>query len=137
MSVTQNEDGKGGCIAQSTVHFNNVISYPDSINIEYNHQDTVYYDHCCLWTTQHLRLQGKVYINNCMWDPGNTVIESNILSADPLFDFYSYYPYPYLQSGSPCIDAGSGTYGIPYDLFGLPRHVGNDVDMGAMEYQGE
>ena len=143
MTLTQNSFGKGGYVARSTVHFNNVISYPDSINIEYNHNDTVYYDHCCLWTTDHLRLQGLVYMpylgdwTNMIvdWDVHNTVIETNIISSNPLYDLNTYFPYPYLQSGSPCIDAGSGTYGIPYDLFGLQRPSGTNMDIGAMEYQ--
>lgn len=145
MTLTQNEYGKGGCVAHSTVHFNNSISYPDSINIEFNHYDTVYYDHCCLWITQHLRLQGLVrmpYLGNWLypivdWDNHNTVVETNIFSSNPQFNLNTFYPYPYLQSTSPCIDAGCASFGTPFDILWLPREVGNAIDMGAMEFQGQ
>ena len=138
--LTKRRAYKAGCIARSDVWFYNSIIYPDTMNIEYNHQNTVYYDHCCLWTTQHLMLQGLVYdsfLNDCNWDANNTVIESNIFSSDPIFNLITYFPYPYLQSTSPCVNTGNTSYPIQYDIFWLPREVGGTIDMGAMEFQGQ
>lgn len=64
----------------------------------------------------------------------------NNLEEDPFWLGIGDYPY-YLQSISPCIDAG--TLDLPpgielpqYDLVGNPRIYGNTVDMGAYEWQG-
>lgn len=66
-------------------------------------------------------------------------LEGN-LNEDPLWLGTGDYPY-YLQSESPCIDAG--TLDLPdgielpqYDLAGNPRIFGNTIDMGAYEWQG-
>ncbi len=65
-------------------------------------------------------------------------LEGNI-DEDPLWTGTGGYPYS-LQSGSPCIDAG--TLDLPagielplYDMAGNPRISGDTVDMGACEYQ--
>ena len=79
----------------------------------------------------------------------NNIVEwyGNNLSSDP--DFYAYNPNnPYtLGQNSPCIDAGTtdfSIFDIPdwyqfplYDLAGNPRIYGNQVDLGAYEWQGE
>ena len=76
---------------------------------------------------------------DCIHSPSHNctheTYESNIFSANPLFDFGTYNPFPYLQSNSPCIDAGSYSCGTQYDLFGNFRVTGIDADLGAMEYQ--
>ena len=71
----------------------------------------------------------------------------NNLSSDPYF--YAYNPdNPYnLGQNSPCIDTGTtdfSIFDIPYwyqfplyDLAGYPRIYGNQVDLGAYEWQGE
>ena len=72
---------------------------------------------------------------------GNIVYyDSSNINADPLWDTGGAFPYS-LLSGSPCIDAG--TLNLPehiqfpeYDLAGNPRIWGNNIDMGAYEYQG-
>ncbi|MBP5396063.1 MAG: hypothetical protein J6Y34_03620 [Bacteroidales bacterium] len=136
--ATKRHAYKAGCITGSNVAFYNSIIYPDTMNIEYNYQKTVSYDQCCLWTTQHIQLIGvwyDSYLDSCYVNPTSTVIESNIFSANPLFDFGTYNPFPYLQPNSPCIDAGSYSCGTLYDLFGNFRVTGIDADLGAMEYQ--
>jgi len=67
------------------------------------------------------------------WMEGN-------LDEDPLWLNSGEYPY-YLQSTSPCIDAG--TLELPpgielpeYDIAGNPRIYGETIDMGAYEWQG-
>jgi hypothetical protein len=67
------------------------------------------------------------------WHDGN-------LDEDPLWLATGEYPYT-LQSGSPCIDAG--TLNLPagielpsFDLAGNPRIFGETIDMGAYEWQG-
>ena len=67
------------------------------------------------------------------WHEGN-------LDEDPLWLDTGEYPY-LLQSGSPCIDAG--TLDLPagielpeFDLAGNPRIFGDTIDMGAYEWQG-
>ena len=57
--ITKRHSYKAGCITGSNVAFYNSIIYPDTMNIEYNAQKTVYYDRCCLWSTQ--LLGGKWY----------------------------------------------------------------------------
>jgi hypothetical protein len=71
--------------------------------------------------------------NTLNWMQGN-------LDTDPLWTGIGDYPYA-LQSGSPCIDAG--TLDLPngielpeFDLAGNPRIYGSTVDMGAYEWQG-
>jgi FlgD Ig-like domain len=66
-------------------------------------------------------------------------LEGN-LDENPLWLDTGDYPY-YLQSESPCIDAG--TLDLPagielpeYDLAGNPRIYGNTIDIGAYEWQG-
>jgi hypothetical protein len=77
------------------------------------------------------------YFGNCT---GNINWLTGNLDEDPLWLGTGDYPY-YLQSGSPCIDAG--TLDLPvgielpqYDLAGNPRIHGDTVDMGAYEWQG-
>ena len=134
--ITKRHSYKAGCITGSNVAFYNSIIYPDTMNIEYNAQKTVYYDRCCLWSTQ--LLGGKwydSYLDMCYPNPTSTVIPTNVFSANPLFDFGTYNPFPYLQPNSPCIDAGSYSCGTQYDLYGNFRVTGIDADLGAMEYQ--
>ncbi|MBO7625358.1 MAG: hypothetical protein J6S82_08665 [Bacteroidales bacterium] len=126
---------KAGCITGSDVAFYNSIIYPDTMNIEYNHQNTVSFNQCCLWTTTTLYLHGRVYTNNCNWDTYNTITKSGVSSLNPMFDFSTHPPFPYLNANSPYIDAGSNPYSTSYDLFGLPRVVGSNVDYGALEFQ--
>jgi len=78
-------------------------------------------------------IQNPYYWNQVYWNECN-------LSEDPLWTQTGDYPY-YLQTGSPCIDAG--TLDLPegielpeYDLAGNPRIYGETVDMGAYEWQG-
>ncbi len=67
------------------------------------------------------------------WMEGN-------LDEDPFWLGTGDFPY-YLQSASPCIDAG--TLDLPngielpeFDLAGNPRIYGDTIDMGAYEWQG-
>lgn len=66
------------------------------------------------------------------WGDGN--INQDPMFVDSLNDNYQ------LQGGSPCIDAGTpDTTGLnlpPTDLAGNPRIVGDTIDMGAYELQG-
>lgn len=99
-------------------------------------------------------------MNNIIWDNSGYFLEDNPLlfckyfytkfndincdhigegniNSDPLFD--SFYMYS-LSANSPCIDAGTDE--IPFDIelpqfdfLGNDRIVGNQVDMGALEWQ--
>lgn len=106
-------------------------------------------------------LPSRLSFLNCLvgpsenpWDTITNYSNSNIvewygnnLSSDPCF--YAYNPdNPYtLGQNSPCIDAGTtdfSIFDIPdwyqfplYDLSGNPRIYGNQVDLGAYEWQGE
>lgn len=73
-------------------------------------------------------------VNNINWD------DATMLNQNPIWTGTGDYPY-YLQTGSPCIDAGTLNlpYGVElpqYDLAGNPRIYGDTVDMGAYEWQG-
>ncbi len=79
-----------------------------------------------------------------IYDEGGNIVnwlEGNLpADANPFWDIDGEFPYA-LTSSSPCIDAG--TLDLPegielpeYDLAGNPRIVGDTVDMGAYEYQG-
>ncbi|MDO9576809.1 MAG: choice-of-anchor Q domain-containing protein, partial [Candidatus Cloacimonadales bacterium] len=77
-------------------------------------------------------------LNPSNWNTLNW-LEGN-LDEDPLWLGTGDYPY-YLQSESPCINAG--TLDLPagielpeFDLAGNPRIYGNTIDMGAYEWQG-
>jgi len=98
------------------------------------------YDHVNTLSVHNSLVEGgysnilNVDANNYDWDD-----ETN-LDEDPLFAFFGEVPYS-ISAGSPCIDAG--TLDLPaevelpaYDLAGNPRIVGETVDMGAFEFQG-
>ena len=82
----------------------------------------------------------NINFSNCLWKVSNApanVSTSNVLNVDPMFDSVNnqsmYYDF-HLKTGSPAI--GSGVYtGIPYDLDGNPRSVGNVTDIGCYEKQ--
>jgi len=57
------------------------------------------------------------------------------MSVDPQFESCPFLCIDYeLKYGSPLIDAGTPTNGLPYeDLLGLPRPLGPQLDIGAYE----
>jgi len=57
------------------------------------------------------------------------------MSVDPQFESCPFLCIDYeLKYGSPLIDAGTPTNGLPYeDLVGLPRPLGPQLDIGAYE----
>ena len=72
--------------------------------------------------------------NTIEWDDATNIDE------DPLFAYFGENPYS-IRSQSPCIDAGTldlpeGVILPETDLAGNRRVVGNNIDMGAYEYQG-
>jgi len=78
--------------------------------------------------------------SNCLWKMQNTppnLTASGILTVDPMFDSVNnqsmYYDF-HLKTGSPAIATGVFT-GIPFDLDGNPRSVGNATDIGCYEKQ--
>ncbi|HVM86577.1 MAG TPA: choice-of-anchor Q domain-containing protein [Puia sp.] len=81
-----------------------------------------------------------VNFSNCLWRISNTpanITSSYMLNADPMFDsvnnqkrFYNFH----LKPSSPAIDYGAPT-GIPFDLDGNPRLIGNATDLGCYEMQ--
>jgi hypothetical protein len=82
----------------------------------------------------------NINFSNCLWKVSNVpanVSASNMLNVDPMFDSVNnqnmYYNF-HLKSGSPAIGAGIFT-GIPFDLDGNPRSVGNATDIGCYEKQ--
>ena len=56
------------------------------------------------------------------------------IDADPLF-LNAAGGDLHIQSGSPCIDAGTSSGAPDDDLDGNPRPSGSGYDMGAYEYQ--
>lgn len=66
---------------------------------------------------------------------GEAVAGVSNLNANPLFAGGGDYT---LQSGSPCIDAGTNLpwHAVLSDLAGRPRVAGASPDMGAYEFQG-
>jgi len=73
------------------------------------------------------------WYNSVNWLQGN-------LDENPMFDSLGTYPFA-LSAYSPCINAG--TLDLPagielpqYDLAGNPRIYGDNIDMGAYEWQG-
>jgi len=63
--------------------------------------------------------------------------DNHNISTDPLFVKASGDPSSldlHLQSGSPCIDAGTGEGAPDHDLEGVPRPQGSGFDMGAYEF---
>lgn len=136
-STTQG--GAIGCIGFETELniFNSILfgNYPRNLWIEneieenpvvVNIQNTLFEDG-----------ESSCYVVNS-WDTINW-LEGNI-DEDPLWLNTGDYPYM-LQSGSPCIDAG--TLDLPagielpeFDLAGNPRIYGDTIDMGAYEWQG-
>jgi hypothetical protein len=89
-------------------------------------------------------LESQVYST---WDLNEVEWYGTNMTGDPLF--YAWEPeHPYtLGQDSPCIDAGttdlralniSSFYEFPaYDLAGNPRIYGDEIDMGAYEWQGQ
>jgi hypothetical protein len=127
------------CYSDNHVNIYNSILYgdnPHEIYI-YNLYDPTFYSSV---TVSHSLVEGgqadiqnPFSWNQVYWLDGN-------LDTDPLWLGSGDYPYA-LQSGSPCIDAG--TLDLPdgielpeFDLAGNPRIYGSTVDMGAYEWQG-
>ena len=75
-------------------------------------------------------------VQNCSTTPGCPAGTGN-LQADPLFVDLSYLP----SARSPLVNAGdpsatlSSTAVYPVDLIGLPRIIGNRIDIGVVENQ--
>jgi hypothetical protein len=93
---------------------------------------------------------GTVWFNNLTYHTNNTsstslningpgcatptVGNGNKLATNPLFVNAAAFDF-HLQSGSPCLNAGTATYGLPAnDNEGNPRVSGAAVDIGAYEY---
>ena len=148
LTATGNRMDMAGCIGESTVNFYNSIIYPDYIHVFYNHDSTVSYNNCCLWTTNQQQLQGWNPIpymgdwNNVIWDYDihNIIITDNIFSIDPQFNSTPLVPnlmLPELSPNSPCRDAaGSFESFYPGNNFDvLFRNRFEDIlDLGAFEY---
>ncbi len=89
-------------------------------------------------------LESQVYST---WDLNEVEWYGTNMTGDP--GFYAWEPeHPYtLGQDSPCIDAGttdlrvlnmSSFYEFPaYDLAGNPRIYGDEIDLGAYEWQGQ
>lgn len=93
-----------------------------------------------------------LYFNNCLVEDGESAIHylhgegvynfahwgENNLNTNPLFVNEGEFPYA-LSPGSPCIDAGTtnieGFIFPETDLAGNPRISGQQIDIGAYEYQ--
>ena len=77
-------------------------------------------------------------LNNLVW--GNTTdyvndasASSSDVSSDPLFENPNEGDYG-ISSTSPCIDAGSATWGVATDIHGEARPQGDGYDMGNDEF---
>lgn len=107
-----------------------------------------------IWMMQNLTPDqpNHLYFNNCLVEDGESAIHylygegvynfahwgENNLNANPLFVNEGEFPYA-LSPGSPCIDAGTTNIeGFTFpetDLAGNPRISGQQIDIGAYEYQ--
>ncbi len=123
----------------NNVHIYNSILYGDNPHeiYLYNFNDPNHYSSV---TVSHSLVEGGAagIQNPYSWNQVDW-LEGNI-DEDPLWLDTGDNPY-YLQSVSPCIDAGTSDLpeGIElpeYDLAGNPRIYGNIIDMGAYEWQG-
>jgi len=74
-----------------------------------------------------------LWITNCCTAPAPPFGLGNF-TADPLFINPNAHDFR-LQSGSPCINAGSFNAVSSTDLDGNPRVIGGAVDVGAYEFQ--
>ena len=145
-NTNPDQNHNSGCINMTDVCFYNSIFYPDTIHVFYNHDNTVSYNNCCMWTISNpLELQGFNPIpymgnwSNIIWDYDihNTVITNGVMNVDPQI-IISAEGYPELDPGSPCIDAaGPFQPFYPGDIFDVKRQhrFENDMDLGACEYQ--
>ena len=76
-------------------------------------------------------------VSQAIGDGSSPVLTGNINGVNPLFDKPGLTDAAdfHLQSGSPAINAGSSTYGIPAaDIEGKARPVGSAVDIGSYEF---
>jgi hypothetical protein len=77
---------------------------------------------------------GSTTLNYCCTVPLPPSGVGNI-ATDPLFVNYGASDL-HLQTNSPCVEAGNNAYvTVTNDLDGSPRIVGNNVDIGAYEFQ--
>ena len=149
MTVAGNWNGEGGTINKSTVWFYNTIIWPDLIHVYYNHDNIVYFNNCCLYTTNQQELQGWNPIpymgnwSNIIWDYDihNIILTDNIYSIDPIFNWTPLIPPIYLPELSPNSQfkdaAGQYEFLYPGDIFDVLRRprFDNILDWGAFECQ--
>ena len=149
MTATDNIGEMAGSVNMADVRFYNSIIWPDHVHVFYNHDNSVSYHNCCLWTTSLQGLQGLNPIpvngnwNNVVWDYDihNTIITDNVFSTDPLFDYIMIIPnvlyLPGIDPNSPCKDA-AGTFEVFYpggakDVI-LGSRLEDIMDLGALEH---
>jgi pectin methylesterase-like acyl-CoA thioesterase len=126
---------------------NSIISYDRGTAFMLNHTSVTMPVHlqimnCLLGNSG--SLENQVYST---WDLNEVEWYGTNMTGDP--GFYAWEPeHPYtLGQDSPCIDAGttdlrelnmSSFYEFPaYDLAGNPRIYGDEIDLGAYEWQGQ
>ncbi len=87
-----------------------------------------------------ISLTGVNSFTNCCVFPTNGLTGTNNIASDPAFVAITSFNFK-LQSGSPCINAGTTNLGWTadsLDLIGLPRTIGTTLapypDIGAYEY---
>jgi hypothetical protein len=84
-------------------------------------------------------LAAPVVTNNLFFSPAGSYnplnnYGDNYIQADPLFQDYAGNDV-HLQPASPAINAGNNRYADAHDYEGLPRIIGDIVDIGALEYR--
>jgi len=135
ISKNRHRQNQGGAVSNSNSNlyvYNTIIFNNEACELDCNPETQVYIKNSIIGEG----LPGDIYNvnNNITW------LSPNIIQ-NPRFDsLNTAYPYS-LQSGSPCINAG--TLDLPegvelpaLDLAGNPRINDGMIDIGAYEYQG-
>ncbi len=131
-SWIHNNGGEGIALTDaasgSTIR-NNTIVYNTGkgISAESGFDPTV--KNCIVWNNENGDIDGCSATYTCFDGGTGTNIDDdpNFVCIDP--NMYNYH----LRYGSPCRDAGDGTYTNEYDIDGEPREYGSEIDMGADE----
>ncbi len=126
--------GPGTVIKNNIVFSNGSTNLNGTIVPENNYLSTFIIDYNCWDPAKAFSWDNNGYYSLSAWQNGSGK-DQNSIASDPLLVNTTNQDF-HLQSGSPCIDAGTTLSEVPDDFAGNVRPSGSAYDIGAYEYGG-